>query len=353
MAQSGFTPIQTYRSVTASAVPLASDLVDGELAININDGKLYFKNSSGTVKLIAATLLPVANGGTGVTTSTGTGSVVLSASPTFTGAPISTTASLGTNSTVIATTAYVQAEISANIATATPSPLGTAAVGTSLLRARQDHVHAMPILDALANVTVTSNSSGEILKWSGSAWINQTLAESGIAASTTNVLAGNGLTGGGTIAADRTITLGTPSTITSSTTNSSTSGTHSHALSFSVTATDVGFTVPGSAGLYACRAWVNFNGTGVVAIRGSANVSSITDIAVGIYRVNFAVGMADAFYVANGTTCFGNASGNGNAGFVSLNFPDYTPTSSNFTIRTQNDANTALDFPYVMTSVFS
>jgi hypothetical protein len=52
-------------------------------------------------------ILPVANGGTGVNASTGTGSVVLSASPTFTGAPLSTTAANGTNTTQIATTAFV------------------------------------------------------------------------------------------------------------------------------------------------------------------------------------------------------------------------------------------------------
>ena len=67
MAQSGFTPIQLYYSITASNVPSASNLALGELAINIADGKLYY-NSSGTIKLIAANLLPIANGGTFSTT---------------------------------------------------------------------------------------------------------------------------------------------------------------------------------------------------------------------------------------------------------------------------------------------
>jgi len=52
----------------------------------------------------------------------------------------------------------------------------------------------------------------------------------------------------------------------------------------------------GSAPLYACRAWVNFNGTGVVAIRASGNVSSITDNGAGDYTVNFATAMQDASY---------------------------------------------------------
>ena len=50
--------------------------------------------------------LAVAQGGTGVTTSTGTGSTVLSASPTLTGTPLAPTASSGTNNTQIATTAF-------------------------------------------------------------------------------------------------------------------------------------------------------------------------------------------------------------------------------------------------------
>ncbi len=50
------------------------------------------------------------------------------------------------------------------------------------------------------------------------------------ALSAKNITAGDGLTGGGTLEADRTITLGTPSTITASTTNSVTENSHSHAL---------------------------------------------------------------------------------------------------------------------------
>jgi hypothetical protein len=52
----------------------------------------------------------------------------------------------------------------------------------------------------------------------------------------------------------------------------------------------------GSAPLYACRAWVNFNGTGTVAIRASGNVSSITDNGVGDYTINFTTAMPDANY---------------------------------------------------------
>lgn len=51
---------------------------------------------------------------------------------------------------------------------------------------------------------------------------------------------------------------------------------------------------------YGCRAWVNFNGTGTVAIRASGNVSSITDNGVGDYTVNFTNPMPDANYAVVG-----------------------------------------------------
>ena len=77
MAQAGFTPISLYYSTTASAVPIAGNLVPGELAININDGKLYFENSSGVVTLLAQSsasspVTSISFGSTGLTPSTAT-----------------------------------------------------------------------------------------------------------------------------------------------------------------------------------------------------------------------------------------------------------------------------------------
>lgn len=56
----------------------------------------------------------------------------------------------------------------------------------------------------------------------------------------------------------------------------------------------------GSAPSYTCRAWVNFNGTGTVAIRASGNVSSITDNGTGDYTVNFTTAMPDANFCCVG-----------------------------------------------------
>ena len=52
---------------------------------------------------------------------------------------------------------------------------------------------------------------------------------------------------------------------------------------------------------YGCRAWVNFNGTGTVAIRASGNVTSITDNGTGNYSVNFTTAMIDANYATIAT----------------------------------------------------
>lgn len=62
-----------------------------------------------------------------------------------------------------------------------------------------------------------------------------------------------------------------------------------------------GLNATGDAPVYACRAWVNFNGTGTVAIRASGNVESITDNGTGDYTVNFTTNMPDVNYSVVGS----------------------------------------------------
>ena len=59
-------------------------------------------------------------------------------------------------------------------------------------------------------------------------------------------------------------------------------------------------TIGGTCLTQTCRAWVNFNGTGTVAIRASYNVSSITDNGTGNYTVNFTTALVDANYAVTG-----------------------------------------------------
>ena len=54
MAQSGYTPISLYYSITSGAVPALANLTLGELALNANDGKLYYKDTSNVVTLLAS-----------------------------------------------------------------------------------------------------------------------------------------------------------------------------------------------------------------------------------------------------------------------------------------------------------
>ncbi len=86
-------------------------------------------------------------------------------------------------------------------------------------------------------------------------------------------------------------------------------------------------------------AWVNFNGTGTVAIRSSYNVSSITDNGTGDYTINFATALSDANYAAvgslrytsasNASTTFnlGNAAGTPNPQTGSLRITTYNGVS--------------------------
>jgi hypothetical protein len=81
MAQAGYTPISLYYSTTASAVPVNTNLVNGELAINITDGKLYYKNNSGVVTLLAQSgaaspVTTISFGSTGLTPNSATSGAV-------------------------------------------------------------------------------------------------------------------------------------------------------------------------------------------------------------------------------------------------------------------------------------
>jgi len=97
-----------------------------------------------------------------------------------------------------------------------------------------------------------------------------------------------------------------------------------------------------------CRAWVNFNGTGTVAIRASFNVSSITDNGTGNYTVNFTTALSDANYSAVGMTQ-GGVTGPTNSS-RSLN-PISLLTTSVQVVNTAG-AGSAEDSPIVCVSVF-
>jgi hypothetical protein len=100
----------------------------------------------------------------------------------------------------------------------------------------------------------------------------------------------------------------------------------------------------GTAPYYGARAWVNFNGTGTVAIRVSSNVSSIGDTGNGSYTVNFSSAMPDANYSA---VCDAQAATSNLFG----TFVDSFSTGS-FRVVTVNSSSSTTDSPIVCAAVF-
>jgi hypothetical protein len=96
------------------------------------------------------------------------------------------------------------------------------------------------------------------------------------------------------------------------------------------------------------KAWVNFNGTGTVAIRASFNVASITDNGVGIYAVNFTTAMPDANY--SGLVTGGDLGTVGRAVGGSSNA---SRTTTSFAVRTLNETQVSLtDCDTVYVAIF-
>lgn len=110
-------------------------------------------------------------------------------------------------------------------------------------------------------------------------------------------------------------------------------------------------TASGSAPSYAARAWVNFNGTGTVAIRASGNVSSITDNGTGDYTVNFTTAMPDINYafLATGAGIIWGGTYN-SPSVVGNNNTDFATT--NIRLRASNAGNANVDQGYISAAIF-
>lgn len=99
---------------------------------------------------------------------------------------------------------------------------------------------------------------------------------------------------------------------------------------------------------YGCRAWVNFNGTGTVAIRSAGNVTSITDNNVGDYTVNFTTAMPDGNYSVTGVAQR-NVTNSGM--FLGIK-QGTTPSTTQCVIATPNNAGTLEDSPRACVAFF-
>ena len=217
-------------------------------------------------------------------TRTGTGSVVLAASPTLSGTPLAPTAANGTNTTQIATTAFVQNQIGAS------SGVTTFSAGTTGLTPSTATSGAVTLAGTLAvangGTGATTFTSGALLKGAGTSAVTTASAADIVAQISTTAV---------------------------------TNATNATKLT----------TASGSAPSYSARAWVNFDGTTGGTIRASGNVSSVTDnAALGDFTVNFTTAMANANYATIGSV--------GLVGNPYNNFFIGTAATSSIQIRTYN-----------------
>ena len=150
MSATGYTPISLYYSTTAAAVPLNTNLANGELAINITDGKLYYKDNGGTVRLLASngTSAPVTTfsaGTTGFTPSSATSGAI-----TLAGTLAPTNG--GTGLTTLATGSLTYG--------AGTSAFSTLAIGTAGQILTVNSGATAPQWSTLSGVAVTTFSGG-------------------------------------------------------------------------------------------------------------------------------------------------------------------------------------------------
>lgn len=110
---------------------------------------------------------------------------------------------------------------------------------------------------------------------------------------------------------------------------------------------------PGDAPRFACRAWVEFNGTGTPAIRASGNVASITDNGVGDYTINFSTAMPDADYAVMGSARYDTTNANDGHPTVGIRRITGAKTTTSVRITVINPAtNAAFDADIICVAIF-
>jgi hypothetical protein len=164
MAQAGFTPIQLYYSGTTTSIPSAGNLAFGELAINITDGRLFFKNSSNVVVKIAD-----AAAATGSVIGGTAGALVYQSAPST-----SAFVSIGTNGFVLTSNGTIP--VYTNPASIT---VGNATTATNLAGGAANRV-AYQTGAGTTDFAVAPSTAGTVLGWTGSAfsWVSAPAATS-------------------------------------------------------------------------------------------------------------------------------------------------------------------------------
>lgn len=281
----------TIRHKRGTTTPAAASLVTGELAINTSTGAVFTKTDAGTVVNIGSG--GVSWGGITGTLSSQTdlnsalGLKANLAGATFTGAIV----------TAAPTTAAAFLNLPHGAQPTTPNN-GDVFTTTSGLFARING-------STLQYAAINSSS----LSFGG------TTLSFGTSAAASTIGVGTGAT---TTGVTKTVNIGTGALAgaTTAVNIGSSAGTSTITLNGTVNATGLANGV---------KAWVNFNGTGTVAIRASFNVSSITDNGIGDYTVNFTTAMSDANYA---TLAIGKGLAAGGYGFSTWLYNSAQTTSA-------------------------
>ena len=268
-APNGSAGAPTFRAIVAADIPTLNQSTTGSAATLTTPRAIYgnnFDGSAALTQIIASTYGGTGNGFTKFSGAT-------TAEKTYT-LPDATTTILTTNAAVT----IAQGGTGQTTATAAFDALAPSQTSNSgKYLTTNGTTTSWATVSATGTVTSVAATVPAFLSVSGSPITTSgTLA---ITYSGTALPVANGGTGVTTSTGSGANVLGTSPTLTTPTINSAQVAT-----------------VSGSAPLYMCRAWVNFNGTGTVAIRASGNVTSITDNGVGDYTVNFTTAMPDTNY---------------------------------------------------------
>jgi hypothetical protein len=279
--------------------------------INSN-GTMVFGNTSGG----SVTIAPVNNTSANYTLTIPnvSGTVAFVDSQAFTGTPTAPTAPAGTNTSQIATTAFVTTADNLKAPLSNPSFTGQVFIPEG-----------------------TASSPGLTFQNDGAPDTGLYHISDGSFGATCNTIPVASFTNSGVSL------LKTPSAPTAAP-GTNTTQLATTAMVHSAITNDLNVTGP--APMYACRAWANFNGTNTVAIRASGNVSSITKNGTGDYTINFTTAMQDASYSAAIHHHSGTA---GNAFCITGNA---APTTTTYRFASVTTSAAGIDTTYVSASFF-